>query len=126
MTAQRLFADRPPLKLIQASVVSSGAQAADGAVPVIVVTKLDGRTAALNVDRVERIERNETTSTSNVYFVEGGRLTVIESYEQLIGEIDESKARVLARAFSLATESARASIDGPTLRVLPNREDDQT
>src|SRR5579875_1632195 len=99
MAAHRLLADRPPLKLMQASVVSSAAHSVEGAVPVIVVTKLDGRTAALNVDRVERIERNETTSTSNVYFVDGGRLTVVESYEELIREIDESKARVLARAF---------------------------
>jgi uncharacterized protein YlzI (FlbEa/FlbD family) len=123
MTAHRLLADRPPLKLLKASVVSSGAQSGEGAVPVIVVTKLDGRTAALNADRVERIERNETTSTSNVYFVDGGRLTVVEGYEQLIEEIDESKARVLARAFAIAGETARAVTDGPTLRVLQNEDD---
>jgi uncharacterized protein YlzI (FlbEa/FlbD family) len=94
-------------------------------VPVIVVTKLDGRTAALNVDRVERIERNETTSTSNIYFVDGGRLTVVEACEQLMHEIDESKARVLARAFIIAADTARAVMDGPTLRVLQNEDDSQ-
>jgi uncharacterized protein YlzI (FlbEa/FlbD family) len=123
MAAHRLLADRPQLKLLGASAVSSGAQLGEGAVPVIVVTKLDGRTAALNVDRVERIERNETTSTSNIYFVDGGRLTVVEGYEQLIREIDESKARVLARAFSIAADMAHAVNDGPTLRVLQNEDD---
>jgi uncharacterized protein YlzI (FlbEa/FlbD family) len=123
MAAHRLLAERPQLKLLTPGAVSPGAPSGEGAVPVIVVTKLDGRTAALNADRVERIERNETTSTSNVYFVDGGRLTVVEGYEQLIHEIDESKARVLARAFAIASEIGRAETEGPSLRVLPNEDD---
>lgn len=97
----------------------------EGACPVILVTRLDGRKMALNVDRIERVERNETTNDTNLYFIGGARLTVTDSAEDLVERIVEAKARVVARAFTIAGEVTTTFSDLsqnppplPSLRVI--------
>ncbi|MCU1490775.1 MAG: Flagellar and Swarming motility protein [Acidimicrobiaceae bacterium] len=98
----------------------SAAPSGVGAKAVIVVNRLDGRKMALNVDRIERVERNEATSDTNLYFIGGARLTVTDPAEDLIAEIVEAKARVMARAFTLAGEYGRpeTSLVPTPLRVF--------
>ncbi len=96
---------------------------------MIVVTRLDGRKMALNVDRIERVERNEATNDTNLYFIGGARLMVTDVADDLIDRVVEAKARVVARAFAMAGEgeaSAAAVVggssgppgSGPQLRVV--------
>ncbi len=99
----------------------------EGACPVIVVTRLDGRKMALNVDRIERVERNETTSDTNLYFIGGARLTVTDDADEVLDRIVEAKARVIARAFTMSGESGPPPLGRrpeqehtpASLRVLP-------
>jgi uncharacterized protein YlzI (FlbEa/FlbD family) len=84
---------------------------------------------ALNVDRIERVERNEATNDTNLYFIGGARLMVTDVADDLIDRVVEAKARVVARAFAMAGEgeaSAAAVVggssgppgSGPQLRVV--------
>jgi uncharacterized protein YlzI (FlbEa/FlbD family) len=89
---------------------------------MILVTQKDGTSVALNVDRLERIERNAISHGrgSNVFFVGGGHLVVEESQEALLELILEAKARVQARATALAASTDVTRDQAPTpLRVLP-------
>ena len=62
---------------------------------MIVVTTLNGRTAAVNAELVERIHENPDTT---LVLVDGKRLVVRESMAEVIGLIDRAKARVLRLA----------------------------
>jgi flagellar protein FlbD len=62
---------------------------------VIVVTTLNGRPAAVNAELVERIHENPDTT---LVLVDGKRLVVRESMAEVIGLIDQAKARVLRLA----------------------------
>ena len=69
---------------------------------MILVTALDGKQMALNVDRVERVEHNVAADDTNIYLIGGSHLIVTEHVEQIIEAITEAKSRVLARALSYA------------------------
>jgi uncharacterized protein YlzI (FlbEa/FlbD family) len=90
---------------------------------VILVTKKDGTTTALNVDRIERVEANNVSQghESNVFFVGGAHLVVEEPPEVVIDQIVEAKARVTARAFAMPEREWAVPTDppGPVLRVVP-------
>ncbi len=96
---------------------------------VILVTKKDGTTTALNVDRIERVELNSVSlgRESNVFFVGGTHLVVEEPPEVVIDQIVEAKARVTARAFAMPTKewSVPAEPPGPLLHVVPAGGDDE-
>lgn len=89
---------------------------------MILVTQKDGTPVALNVDRLERIERNAMSQGrgSNIFFVGGGHLVVDEPQDTLIQMVLEAKARVHARALALAApvEPVRPPGANP-LRMLP-------
>jgi uncharacterized protein YlzI (FlbEa/FlbD family) len=90
---------------------------------VILVTQKDGTSVALNVDRLERIERNAMSldDESNVFFVGGAHLVVQESLPTLVDMVLEAKARVQARAAVLAANPslARTPAIAP-LRMVPH------
>jgi uncharacterized protein YlzI (FlbEa/FlbD family) len=94
---------------------------------MIVVTQLDGRKMALNVDRIERVERNEAGDDTNIYLVGGARLTVTNPADEVVADIIEAKSRVLARAFDLSSTPYSPSLgqmSSPTsLHVLPTGAD---
>jgi uncharacterized protein YlzI (FlbEa/FlbD family) len=73
---------------------------------MILATQKDGTSVALNVDRIERIERNPVSRGrgSNISFAGGGHLIVEESQEALIELVVEAKAQVQAKALGLAAE----------------------
>ena len=90
---------------------------------MILVTKKDGTTTALNVDRIERVELNNVSQgrESNIFFVDGGHLVVEEPPEVVVEHILDAKARVFARSFALL-ERARLVPSAPhasPLRVVP-------
>jgi uncharacterized protein YlzI (FlbEa/FlbD family) len=96
---------------------------------VILVTKKDGTTTALNVDRIERVELNPVSlgRESNVFFVGGTHLVVEEPPEVVIDQIVDAKARVTARAFAMPEKewSVPTEPPGPVLRVVPSGGDDE-
>ena len=65
---------------------------------MIVVTRLNGTSFALNADLVERIH---ATPDTTLLMVDGTNYVVTESVEQVIDAIVEFRARVLARAREL-------------------------
>lgn len=65
---------------------------------MIVVTRLNGTSFALNTDLVERIH---ATPDTTLLMVDGTNYVVTESVEQVIDAIVEFRARVLARAREL-------------------------
>lgn len=77
---------------------------------MILVTQKDGTSVALNVDRIERIERNAMSrgQGSNIFFVGGAHLVVEESQEVLIDLVVDAKARVHARGTGMADERSGA------------------
>jgi uncharacterized protein YlzI (FlbEa/FlbD family) len=96
---------------------------------VILVTKKDGTTTALNIDRIERVELNPVSlgRESNVFFVGGAHLVVEEPPEVVIEQIVDAKARVTARAFAMPEKEWRVPAEppGPVLRVVPTGGDDE-
>lgn len=95
---------------------------------VILVTKKDGTTSALNVDRIERVECNNVSlgRECNVFFVGGSHMVVEEPPEVVIEQIVEAKARVTARAIAMPDSQWKVPNDppGPMLRVVPMEGDD--
>jgi uncharacterized protein YlzI (FlbEa/FlbD family) len=96
---------------------------------VILVTKKDGTTTALNIDRIERVELNPVSlgRESNVFLVGGAHLVVEEPPEVVIDQIVDAKARVTARAFQMPEKEWRVPSEppGPVLRVVPTGGDDE-
>jgi len=96
---------------------------------VILVTKKDGTTTALNIDRIERVELNPVSlgRESNVFLVGGAHLVVEEPPEVVIEQIVDAKARVTARAFAMPEKEWRVPAEppGPLLRVVPTGGDDE-
>lgn len=94
---------------------------------VIIVTQLDGKKMALNTERIERIEHNESSDTTNVYIFGGSTLILADPIEELIEKISDSQALVVAKAFVLADQIASDSTGElekrrATLHVLRNEE----
>lgn len=99
---------------------------------MILVTKKDGSTAAINVDRIERVEANDISKAheSNVFLVGGGLLVVMESPDTIFDRIVDAKARVLARSAAFAAvehESVRTreEREETILRVVPHEVTEQ-
>ena len=98
---------------------------------MILVTQIDGTSVALNVDRIERIERNAISRGrgSNIFFVGGGHLVVGESQEALVELVLDAKAKVHARGILMSEERSghderprtRPPVVSP-LRMVPNPE----
>ena len=74
---------------------------------MILLTRLNGTTFAVNPDLVERIQESPDTS---VVLVDGTSFIVTESIEEVIDEIAEYRARVIALAHSMHFESAAAPV----------------
>ena len=89
---------------------------------MILVTKKDGTTTALNVDRIERVELNPVSlgRESNVFLVGGAHLVVEEPPEVVIDQIVDAKARVTARAFAMPEQGVERSRRA-TGSVAPSR-----
>jgi len=65
---------------------------------MIVVTRLNGHTFAINPDLVARIEANPDTTIS---LVDGTSYLVTETVDEVIERIADSRARVVASAHDL-------------------------
>jgi len=96
---------------------------------VIPLTRLNGNTFVVNPDLLERAE---STPDTVVTFVDGSRIVVLESIEELTELIVVFRARVAARAHVLLDETgsplpdtdtgpygARADVAAPSGRVRP-------
>jgi flagellar protein FlbD len=66
--------------------------------PVIRVTRLNGERFALNPDLVERVEGHPDTV---VFLVDGTKYVVSESVEEVLVEIREYRASILATAYEM-------------------------
>ena len=71
---------------------------------MILLTRLNGTTFAVNPDLVERIQESPDTT---IVLVDGTTFIVTESVDEIIEEIAEYRARVIALAHSM-------HFDGPT------------
>ena len=65
---------------------------------MIRVTRLNGERFALNPDLVERVEGHPDTV---VFLVDGTRYIVVESVEEVLVEIREYRASILATAYEM-------------------------
>lgn len=68
---------------------------------MIVLTRLNGSTFAVNPDLIERVQ--ETPDTS-VVLVDGATYIVTESTAEIIDRITEYRARVISRASRIADD----------------------
>jgi flagellar protein FlbD len=72
---------------------------------MILLTRLNGSTFAVNPDLVERIQESPDTS---VVLVDGTTFIVTETIDEVISEIAEYRARVIALAHSMHFEAPPA------------------
>jgi flagellar protein FlbD len=80
---------------------------------MITVTRLNGGAFALNPDLVERVE---PTPDTVITLVDGAKYVVLESVEDVINRIRESKASVIALSHNLEQQ---LSTGKAILRVVP-------
>jgi flagellar protein FlbD len=74
---------------------------------MILLTRLNGTTFAVNPDLVERIQEQPDTT---VVLVDGTTFIVTETIEEVIDEIAEYRARVSARAHSMHFETPAPAV----------------
>lgn len=79
---------------------------------MITVTRLNGPAFALNPDLIERIE---ATPDTVITLVEGTKYVVRESVEEIIQQVQEAKAAVIA----LSHQISEAQSNTRVLRVIP-------
>ncbi len=77
---------------------------------MILLTRLNGTTFAVNPDLVERIQESPDTS---VVLVDGTSFIVTESIDEVIDEIAEYRARVIALAHAMHFD-APAAVPAPS------------
>ena len=82
---------------------------------MITVTRLTGPAFWLNPDLIERIE---ATPDTVLHLVGGADYVVVESIDEIVARIRESRAQVIALSHLIDQRSAGA----PTLRVVPGGE----
>jgi len=82
---------------------------------MITVTRLNGPAFALNPDLIERIEASPDTV---IHLVGGTNYVVVESVEEIIARVRESRAAVIALSHLIDQRSAGS----PNLRVVPSAE----
>jgi flagellar protein FlbD len=74
---------------------------------MILLTRLNGTTFAVNPDLVERIQEQPDTT---VVLVDGTTFIVTETIEEVIDEIAEYRARVIALAHSMHFETPAPAV----------------
>jgi flagellar protein FlbD len=82
---------------------------------MITVTRLNGPAFVLNPDLIERIE---STPDTVVHLVGGTDYVLVESVDEVIARIRESRAQVIALSHLIEQRTAGA----PNLRVVPGGE----
>ena len=88
---------------------------------MIRVTRLNGEHFALNPDLIERVEGHPDTVIS---LVDGTRYVVSESVDEVLDEIREYRASILATAYAMdrgtyRTSGPAAADDTTTASVVP-------
>jgi flagellar protein FlbD len=78
---------------------------------VIRVTRLNGEHFALNPDLVERVEGHPDTV---LFLVDGTRYIVREGVDEVLDEIREYRASILATAYAMDRGTYRAAPSGST------------
>ena len=76
---------------------------------MIRVTRLNGEQFALNPDLIERVEGHPDTV---VFFVDGTRYVVRESVDDVLTEIREYRASILATAYEMDRGTYRPAAPG--------------
>jgi flagellar protein FlbD len=91
---------------------------------MIVLTRLNGPSFALNPDLIERVEANPDTV---VVLIGGAKYPIAESVEELLERVRDYRGRVIASAHAAefpstplpASDSASSSSSERVLRILP-------
>ncbi|WP_193598149.1 flagellar FlbD family protein [Microbacterium sp. YJN-G] len=71
---------------------------------MIVVTRLNRSRFAVNPDLIERVQESPDTT---IIMVDGARFVVRETMDELISQIADFRARVLAQATRLSSSTPR-------------------
>jgi flagellar protein FlbD len=82
---------------------------------MINVTRLNGPAFALNPDLIERIEASPDTV---IHLVGGTNYVVVETVDEIVALVRESRAQVIALSHLIDQRTAGA----PNLRVVPSGE----
>ena len=82
---------------------------------MITVTRLNGPAFVLNPDLIERIE---STPDTVLHLVGGADYVVIESVDEIVARVRESRAQVIALSHLIEQRTAGT----PNLRVVPSGE----
>ena len=96
---------------------------------MIRVTRLNGERFALNPDLIERVEGHPDTVA---FLVDGTKYVVKESVDEVLDEIREYRARILATSYEMdrgeyrpaaAAEASPAIDSGSSVVPFPSREE---
>jgi len=82
---------------------------------MIMVTRLNGPSFALNPDLIERVE---ATPDTVIHLVGGTNYVVTETVEEIMARVRESRAAVIALSHLIDQRAGGT----PTLRVVPSDE----
>ena len=85
---------------------------------MITVTRLNGPAFALNPDLIERVE---ATPDTVIHLVGGTNYVVVETVDEIIMRVRESRAAVTALSHLVDQRTA----GGPNLRVVPSGEPEE-
>ncbi|MCU1466373.1 MAG: flagellar FlbD family protein [Actinomycetia bacterium] len=85
---------------------------------MITVTRLNGPAFALNPDLIERVE---ATPDTVIHLVGGTNYVVVETVDEIIMRVRESRAAVIALSHLVDQRTA----GGPNLRVVPSGEPEE-
>lgn len=89
---------------------------------MIVLTRLNGPSFALNPDLIERVEANPDTV---VVLIGGAKYPIAESVEELLERVRDYRGQVIASAHAAESPSAQLppsdipSAPGRLLRIIP-------
>jgi flagellar protein FlbD len=89
---------------------------------MIVLTRLNGPSFALNPDLIERVESNPDTV---VVLIGGAKYPIAESVEEVLERVRDYRGRVIASAHAAEFSAAQPPPSGPAstservLRILP-------
>lgn len=82
---------------------------------MIVLTRLNGPSFALNPDLIERVEANPDTV---VVLIGGAKYPIAESVEELLERVRDYRGRVIASAHAAEFPAAKVPEAAPPERVL--------
>ena len=83
---------------------------------MILVTRLNGERFALNPDLIERVEAHPDTV---VTLVDGTKYVVAESVDEVLQEIREFRAGILATSYEMTAASTAAAVRRAGPRTRP-------